>query len=110
MKKTDKPIEQKMSDRLGELFDLYPIDDLQPTQISEEMKVGLARFYADAGQRKYIENAVKIALKNMSIAPDPVTIAYYKSRVDVLEQLLAKGKQMFTNMEVLTKGIPDAKV
>ena len=107
--KKDKPIEQKMSDRLNELFDLYPIENLQPGEISDEMKTGLARFYADRGQRLYIENAVKIALKNMAVAPDPVQIAYYKSRVDVLEQLLAKGKQMYTNMEVLKKGISDAK-
>jgi hypothetical protein len=72
------------------------------------MKGGLARFYADAGQRKYIENAVKIALKNMAIAPDPITIAYYKSRVDCLEQLLAKGKQMFTIGEI-GKGLSDGK-
>lgn len=107
--KKDKPIEQKMSDRLEELFNLYPIDNLQPSEVNEEMKLGLARFYADRGQKLYIENAVKIALKNMAISPDPIQIAYYKSRVDCLEQLLAKGKQMFTNLEVLKKGTPDAK-
>lgn len=95
--------EQKMNNRIEELFDLYPIEDLQPSVINEEMRAGLAKFYADRGQRTYIENAVKIALKNMAISPDPVQIAYYKSRVDVLEQLLAKGKQMFNTIPTIKK-------
>lgn len=97
-----------MSKRLEDLFDLYPIDNLEPSEISDDMKVGLARFYSDKGQRLYIENAIKIALKNMAIAPSAIQIAYYKSRVDVLQQLLAKGKQCFTNMDVLKKGVEDA--
>ncbi len=44
----------------------------------------------------------------MAVAPDPLQIAYYKSRVDVLEQLLAKGKQMYTLGEI-GKGLEDAK-
>ena len=86
----------EINERLKELFDLYPIENLQPTQVTEEMKDSLAKFYADKGLRLYLENAVKIALKNMAVAPDQTQITYYKSRVDVLEQLLAKGKQMYT--------------
>ena len=89
------------NERLKELFDLYPIENLQPGIVTEQMKSGLAKFYSDPGMRLYLENAVKIALKNMAIAPDQIQITYYKSRVDVLEQLLAKGKQMFTS--TLTK-------
>ena len=95
--------EDQMNSRIANLFDLYPIDDLTPTQINEEMKSSLARFYADKGMRAYLENAVKIALRNMAIAPDQTQITYYKSRVDVLEQLLAKGKQMFNTSQ--PKGI-----
>ncbi len=91
--------EKIMAARLEKLFDLYPIENLQPTQVTEEMKDSLAKFYADRGLRLYLENAVKIALQKMAVAPTPVEIAYYKSRVDVLEQLLAKGKQMFTNVQ-----------
>lgn len=104
----EEKLTKKMTERLETLFDLYPIENLQPGEVNDEMKTGLARFYADRGQRMYIENAVKIALKNMAVAPTQIEIAYYKSRVDVLEQLLAKGKQMFTNLEVLKKGTPDA--
>lgn len=92
-----------MNERIEKLFDLYPIEDLQPSQINEEMKAGLAKFYADRGMRTYLENAIKIALRNMAIAPDQIQITYYKSRVDVLEQLLAKGKQMFTTIPIIKK-------
>jgi hypothetical protein len=63
------------------------------------MKSGLMKAYADKGYRMYLENSVKIALKNMAVAPDQQQIIYYKSRVDVLEQLLAKGKQMFETIK-----------
>lgn len=96
---TQEEFEKIMAARLEKLFDLYPIENLQPTQVNEEMKDSLAKFYADRGLRLYMENAVKIALQKMALAPDAIQIAYYKSRVDVLEQLLAKGKQMFTNIQ-----------
>lgn len=99
---------EHMNDRLKLLFDLYPIEDLRPADISEEMKGGLAKFYADRGQRAYIENAVKIAIRNMGTASTPVEIAYYKSRIDVLEQLLAKGKQSFQTIQV-TKEMKGAR-
>ena len=93
----------KINGRLKELFDLYPIEDLQPKKVSEEMKDGLSKAYANRGFREYLENAVKIALSNMAIAPDDVQITYYKSRVDVLQQLLAKGKQTYETIN-LPKG------
>ena len=95
----EEQIQQVMNQRIDKLFDLYPIEDLRPLEVQEEMKEGIAKSYAQRGFRSYLENAVKIALKNMAVAATPVEIAYYKSRVDVLEQLLAKGKQMFTSME-----------
>lgn len=91
--------EKIMNARLEKLFDLYPIDDLRPVEVQEEMKDGIARSYGHKGYRSYLENAVKIALKNMAIASTPVEISYYKSRVDVLEQLLSKGKQMFNTVQ-----------
>jgi hypothetical protein len=87
------------NERLKELFNLYPIEDLQPTPVTVEMKDSLARFYADKGLRMYLENATKIALTNMAVAPDATQITYYKSRVDVLMQLLAKGKQMYNTTQ-----------
>lgn len=100
---------EKVNKRLEELFDLYPIDNLQPTEVTAEMRDGLARMFADKGFKLYLENAIKIALKNMAVAPTPIEIAYYKSRVDVLEQLLAKGKQLFLSSTVLEKGLHGKK-
>ncbi len=101
---TPEEFEKIMNARLEKLFDLYPIEDLQPSVVSEEMKGSLSKFYADRGLRTYIENVLKIALKNMAIAPDQIQIAYYKSRVDFAEQLLAKGKQMYNNIQPV-KGV-----
>ncbi len=92
---TEEQTQEIINARISNLFDLYPIDDLRPVQATEEMKDGLSRSYAHKGMRAYLENAIKIALKNMAIATTPVEIAYFKSRIDVLEQLLAKGKQLF---------------
>jgi len=103
---TEEKFTKKVNDRLEKLFDLYPIEDLRPSEVNEEMKAGLARLYADRGQRMYLENAVKIAIKNMSVAPTPLEINYYKSRIDCLEQLLAKGQQCFATGEV-GKGLRD---
>lgn len=91
----EEQFETYVNKRLEVLFDLYPIEDLRPSQINEEMREGLMKFYADSGMRLYLENSIKVALKNMAIAKDALQICYYKSRIDVLEQLLAKGKQQY---------------
>lgn len=93
----------KINKRVEDLFNLYPIEDLNPVQVQEEMKDGLKHSYAHRGMRTYLENAVKIAIKNLAIATTTVEIAYYKSRIDCLEQLLAKGKQCYTEVSVRTE-------
>lgn len=97
---TDQKFLDKLNGKLAELFDLYPIDDLRPSEVTEDMKDGLFKAYGHKGFRLYLENAIKIAIRNMGLASTPVEIAYYKSRIDVLEQLLTKGKQLFTEMNV----------
>lgn len=92
---TEDQVQEIINGRIANLFDLYPIENLQPVQVQEEMKDGIARMYSHKGCRAYLENAVKIALKNMAVASTPREIAYYQSRVDVLQQLLAKGQQLF---------------
>jgi hypothetical protein len=100
----EEEFQKLMNARLEKLIDLYPIEDLRPVQATEEMKTGLAKGYANKGLRLYLENSVKIALQKMAIAPTPLEIAYYKSRVDTLQQLLAKGQQMF-NLTTPKKGV-----
>jgi hypothetical protein len=96
---TDDEINKVINARLEALFDLYPIDDLRPVEVRDEMRDGMIKAYAHKGFRTYLENAVKVALKKMAIASTPVEIAYYKSRVDVLEQLLANGKMLFQTLQ-----------
>jgi len=103
---TTEEFEKLMNARLEALFDLYPIDDLRPVEVKEEMRDGLSRMYGNKGSRSYLENAVKIALKNMAIASTPVEIAYYKSRIDVLEQLLSKGKMLYESNPKKAKNAP----
>lgn len=95
---TEEQFEDYVNKRLEKLFDLYPIDDLRPSQMTEDMRDGMMRFYGDIGIRLYLENALKVALKNMAIAPKD-QIMYFKSRVDTIEQLLGKGKELFMNAE-----------
>lgn len=97
---TEAKFTKTINDRIDKLFDLYPIDDLRPSETTEAMKEGLAKAYADRGFRAYLENSLKIALSNMAKSPTQMEITYYKSRVDVLQQLLAKGKEVFTRVEV----------
>ncbi len=100
---TEEQTQNIIDQRISNLFDLYPIENLQPVQVQEDMKDGLARMYSHKGSRAYLENAVKIALKNMAVASTPIEISYYKSRIDVLEQLLAKGKQIFNTTKDATQ-------
>ncbi len=100
---TEDEFQKIINARLEKLFDLYPIDDLRPVEVQEAMRDGLGRMYGNKGSRAYLENAVKIALKNMAVASTPVEIAYYKSRVDVLEQLLAKGQQLYQTFQLKGK-------
>jgi len=102
---TDEEFSKIINARVEKLLDLYPIEDLKPGQATEEMKAGIARAYSVKGYRAYLENAVKIAIKNLAVTTSLVEQAYYKSRVDVLEQLLAKGQQMYNTVNPSKKGV-----
>lgn len=81
-------------------------DFLEPTQITEGMKQGLARMYADSFMREYLLNAIGIAKNNAItlIEQGKVSEAQaYASRAKSLVQLLQKGKEHFTHFEGLKK-------
>lgn len=73
-----------------------------PKQITEEMKAGLARMYADTSMREYLINAKRIANKN---AMDMLSLGKvdeaktFAVRLKVFEQLLEKGKSCFVQFE-----------
>lgn len=96
---TDEEFIKDKALKVEKLFDLYPIENLQPVEVREEMRDGLGRMYAHKGSRAYLENAIKIAIRNQAIATTSVEIAYYKSRMDTLLQLLSKGEQMYKTVQ-----------
>ena len=75
---------------------------IDPKQITDAMKQGLARMYGDAHMRDYLTNAIAVAktnaltcvgLKKFEEASD------FYSRAKALEQLLKKGKDCFIHFE-----------
>lgn len=77
---------------------------IEPTKITEEMKGGLARLYADDGIRAYLINAIGIANRNVLIClktSKPEEAKEYAARLDALEKLLEKGKAMYQQAEKL---------
>jgi len=80
---------------------------LEPKQITEGMKQGLARMYADAFMREYLNNAIAI-YKNAAIklieTKDIDKAQACASRAAAYTQLLARGKQHFVHFDKLRKG------
>lgn len=74
----------------------------EPTQITEGMKEGLARMYADTFMREYLLNAIAIAKNNAIVLIETGKVAEaqaYASRAKSLTQLLEKGKQNFVHFD-----------
>ncbi len=75
---------------------------IEPQKITEEMKGGLARLWADNGIRSYLINAIAIANQNVltclkSNKPDEAK--EFAARLDVMQKLLEKGKSCYANAE-----------
>lgn len=74
----------------------------EPEKLTEEMKGGLARMYADDGFRSYLINAINIANHNVlaSIRAGKADEARdFTARLDALEKLLEKGKMLYSQTE-----------
>lgn len=81
-------------------------DYKQPEKLTEAMKGGLARLYADTDIREYLMHAINIANHNVlaSLKSDKGDAAKeYAVRLDTLQQLLEKGKLMFAQAEKLRR-------
>lgn len=73
-----------------------------PEKLSENMKAGLARMYADNGFRSYLINAINIANQNVLTCVKggkPEEAKDFAARMDALEKLLEKGRILFTQFE-----------
>ena len=74
----------------------------EPKQVTEGMKQGLARMYADPFMREYLVNAVSIAKNNAINLMETKHFdqaSAYSSRAKALQQLLDKGKECFVHFE-----------
>lgn len=75
-----------------------------PERITESMKSGIARMYADSDFREYLLHAININNHNVLTAlkaDKPEIAKEYAVRLDTLKKLLEKGKLMFVNAEKL---------
>lgn len=77
-----------------------------PERITESMKGGLARMYADADIRAYLIHAINIAnhnvLANIKLGKNDIA-RDFAARLDALQQLLDKGKTMYSQAERLRR-------
>ncbi len=81
-----------------------PDELIPPVRITEEMKGGLARLYADNGIKAYLVNAIGIANQNVLVCLKAGKLEEakdYGARLDALQKLLEKGKSMYQQAEKL---------
>ncbi len=103
MKKADTTFKD-VSEKLGKLLDLYPVDLSEPKETNMAMRESLARLYADPAMRAFLENAVKYANRSLIAAVSPEQHVFYKSRIETLLQLLNMSKQHFIHFEIKRAG------
>lgn len=75
-----------------------------PDKITEAMKAGLARMYADDDFRSYLQHAINIANHNVLVylkGNKPDQAKEFAMRIETLKQLLDKGKTLYINAEKL---------
>jgi pantoate kinase len=97
---TKKDTLKDTSEKLGKLFDLYPVDFTMPKETNMAMREALARLYADPALRSFLENAVKFANRSLIASATLEQSIFYKSRIETLMQLLNMGKQHFIHFEM----------
>lgn len=77
-----------------------------PDKITEAMKSGLARMYADSDVREYLIHAMNIANHNVLAAVrvgKPEEAKDFAARLDTLKQLHDKGKTLYARAEELKR-------
>lgn len=70
--------------------------------LTEEMKVGLAEIYANKGFREYLAHRILKATQavNECLDKDDLKNAQrYAQRMAMMEELLSKGREQYTNFE-----------
>ena len=93
-----------MNKKLTKLIDDFGVELTAPTEVNAKMKEGLARIFADEGIRGYLENAVRIANRNLIKCLDngeDRQATYYANRIQTIILLLTTGKVWYSSMEKL---------
>lgn len=77
---------------------------ITPDKITESMKGGLARMYADKDFTDYLQHAINIANHNTLVSlkgGKPDIARDFALKIEVLKQLLEKGKTLYNQAEKL---------
>jgi translation initiation factor 6 (eIF-6) len=84
---------------------MYPIEYSEPiNSISSDQNIALAKVYADKELREYIQNQVNLNIKQTALAGnDAVASIIGKTRILTFQEMLAKGKRAYDNLEKLRK-------
>ncbi len=81
------------------------MDELkEPNKITEAMKGGLARMYADTDFRDYISHTINIANHNVLVClkgNQPDKAKEFGIEIEVLRKLMEKGKLIYSQSEKL---------
>ncbi len=80
----------------------------EPKQVTDGMRQGLARMYADPFVRDYLHNAIAISKHNTVVLVGKGKYEEardYASRAKALEQLVEKGKEYFAHFEKVNKSL-----
>lgn len=81
----------------------------EPEKLTDAHKQALARMYADAALRDYLEQTMRVANQNAMLmleAQKLIEAQAYASRYKSIKQLLAKGKEYFIHFDKL-RGIKE---
>lgn len=103
---------QGLNKLLMEMLKMEPLIEFKEplTEIGHEQFNGLAQMYANRGFRSYLETAVNKAIKNSAInSDDLISMAYNKSRVILLKELLVISKKAFEDVSKLNKNAKSRK-
>lgn len=78
----------------------------EPKEMTEAMRMGLAKIYSDQGAREYLIRAIAVSKKHaldLLRANKGEEARYSLARADALEQILESGKSHFIHFEDIRK-------
>lgn len=74
----------------------------EPTKVTDKMRGGLAKAYAEQGFREYLDHTIKVANQNLIKVMDAGDLdrgKYFANRIATLKNLLEVARNHFQNVE-----------